>query len=59
MQFFRTYYGPLHKAFLALDEGGQKALDRDLHATIARFNTATDGTMRVPGEYAEIVVTKA
>lgn len=59
VHFFRTYYGPIHKAFLALDESGQQALDRDLHATIARFNTATDGTMRVPGDYAEIVVTKA
>jgi len=58
VQFFRTYYGPIHKAFLALDEAGQKALDRDLRATIAEFNTATDGTMRVPSEYAEIVVTK-
>ncbi len=59
VQFFRTYYGPLHKAFLALDEEDGQALDRDLKATIARFNTATDGTMRVPGEYAEVVVTKA
>lgn len=35
------------------------ALDRDLKAAIARFNTATDDTMRVPGEYAGVVVTKA
>lgn len=59
VHFFRTYYGPMHKAFLALDDSGRDALLRDLHATIARFNIATDGTMRVPAEYAEIVVTKA
>jgi len=34
-------------------------LAKDLYATIASFNTATDGTMRVPSAYAEIVITKA
>jgi SAM-dependent methyltransferase len=57
--YFRTYYGPVHKAFLALDEAGQAALHADLLATVARYDTATDGSMRVPGEYAEIVATKA
>jgi SAM-dependent methyltransferase len=59
LEFFRTYYGPVHKAFLALDPAGQAALAEDLRATVGRFNTATDGTMRVPSAYAEIVVTKA
>ena len=59
VEFFRTYYGPVHKAFLALDADGQAALEADLHAVIAAQNTATDGSMRVPGEYAEIVITKA
>jgi SAM-dependent methyltransferase len=57
--YFRTYYGPVHKAFLALDEAGQEALHSDLLATVARFDTAADGSMRVPSEYAEIVATKA
>jgi len=57
--YFRTYYGPVHKAFLALDEAGQAALHADLLATVARYDTATDGSMRVPSEYAEIVATKA
>ena len=56
---FRTFYGPVHKAFLALDAERQAALNADLHATIAQFNTAADGSMRVPSEYAEIVVVKA
>jgi SAM-dependent methyltransferase len=59
LEFFRTYYGPTHKAFLALDSTGQAALANDLRATIARFNTATDGSMRVPSDYAEIIVTEA
>ncbi len=59
VEVFRTLYGPVHKAFLALPEDQQRALDADLHETIARFNTATDGTMRVPSRYAEVVITKA
>jgi SAM-dependent methyltransferase len=59
MDVFRTYYGPVHKAFLALDAAGQQALDKDLTATIASFNTATDGSMRVPSGYAEVVIERA
>lgn len=59
MEIFRTYYGPIHKAFLSLDPAGQSALAADLTATIERFNTATDGSMRVPSAYAQIIVSKA
>ena len=59
VDFFRTYYGPVHKAFLALDTAGQAALASDLRALIGRFNTANDGSMRVPSDYAEIIVTRA
>lgn len=58
VEVFRTYYGPVHKAFLALDGSGQSALEAGLHDTVARFNTAVDGSMRVPSAYAEIVVHK-
>jgi ubiquinone/menaquinone biosynthesis C-methylase UbiE len=58
MDIFRTYYGPVHKAFLALDTPGQVRLAEDLVATIKTFNTATDGSMRVPSAYSEIVITK-
>ena len=56
---FRAFYGPVHKAFLALDANAQTALVADLLATIARFNTASDGSMRVPSDYAQVVITKA
>jgi SAM-dependent methyltransferase len=55
---FRTYYGPMHKAFAALDAAGQTGLEADLIALIARMNKATDGTMVVPSEYLEVVITK-
>ena len=58
VEFFREFYGPMQKAFLALDADGQAALNADIHALIAALNTATDGSMRVPADYAEIVVAK-
>jgi SAM-dependent methyltransferase len=58
VDYFRTYYGPVHKAFLALDPAGQTALAADLDATIERFNTAAGGPMRVPSAYSEIIIMK-
>jgi ubiquinone/menaquinone biosynthesis C-methylase UbiE len=59
MDVLRAFYGPIHKAFLALDADGQAALAGDLIDAIARFNTATDGSMRVPSDYAEVIIAKA
>ena len=53
---FRTYYGPMHKAFGALDAGRQESLAEDLLGLAQRFNNATDGSMVVPGEYLEAVI---
>lgn len=55
---FRRFYGPILKAFASLDAEKQTALEHDFLALIDRFNSATDGTMRVLSTYAEIVVTK-
>ena len=59
VEVFRTLYGPVHKAFLALDETGREKLTRDIVSLVEGFNVATDGSMSVPSEYAEIVVLKA
>ena len=59
LEVFRTYYGPVHKAFLALDETGQAALENDLTALMNRFNASADGTLVIPSAYAEVIVTKA
>ena len=53
---FRTYYGPMHKAFAALDAGKQEALAEDLLGLAQRFNSATDGSMVAPSEYLEAVI---
>jgi SAM-dependent methyltransferase len=58
LELFRTWYGPVLKAFAALPPAGQAALEADLLALIARFNRAEDGTMVVPGAYLEVVVTR-
>jgi len=58
LNVFETYYGPIHKAFAALDQQRQIDLRNDLYALIVRMNRATDGTMVVPSEYLEVVITK-
>ncbi len=58
LDIFREFYGPMLKAFAALDAAGQKGLAGDLLALIGELNMASDGTMVVPGEYLEVVVTK-
>jgi ubiquinone/menaquinone biosynthesis C-methylase UbiE len=59
IQVFRDFYGPTHKAFAVLDATGQAALERDLTALLLELNTAGPDSLVVPGEYLEIVVTKA
>jgi ubiquinone/menaquinone biosynthesis C-methylase UbiE len=59
LDVFRTYYGPLLKAFAALPAPAQAALENDLVALIERFNRSGDATMVVPSEYLEVVVVKS
>lgn len=56
---FRSYYGPTLKAFAALDDDGRAAFEQDLLGLAESHNTATDGTLRVPSDYLEVVVTTA
>ncbi len=56
LDFFRSYYGPMLKAFEALDAAGQKRLVDDLITLIAELNTSDDDTMIVPGEYLEVII---
>lgn len=59
VEVFRTWYGPIHRAFAALSAEKQEALAADLEALVERFNAARDGTAVVPGAYLEAVVTRA
>jgi ubiquinone/menaquinone biosynthesis C-methylase UbiE len=58
LEVFKTFYGPVLKAFAALEPAKQEELHNDLHALIVRMNRAKDGTMIVPSEYLEVIVTK-
>ena len=58
LEVFRTYYGPMLKTFGALESTGQAGLLRDLLALTDQFNRSGDGTMVVPSEYLEIVITR-
>jgi hypothetical protein len=58
VEVFKTYYGPLLKAFSALDLLQRTGLEKDLYDLIARMNKADDGTMVVPSEYLEVVLVK-
>ena len=55
---FRTFYGPTHKAFLALDAAGQAALEADMLALLRRLDVGGGGGLVVPGEYLETVITR-
>jgi SAM-dependent methyltransferase len=58
IDIFKTYYGPVLKAFAALDAAKQDGLKHDMLALIATMNRSEDDTMVVPSEYLEVVVTK-
>ncbi|HWA78568.1 MAG TPA: class I SAM-dependent methyltransferase [Polyangiaceae bacterium] len=54
---FREYYGPIKKAFAALDGQGQAALFEDLRKLADTFKSPTQGTsLAISGEYLEAVI---
>lgn len=55
---FRNYYGPTHKAFAALDTSGQEKLRAGITELLERLNVGGAGSLVVPGEYLEVVITK-
>lgn len=58
MEVFRGYYGPVLKAFAALEEKAQRPLADDLYTLIDQYNTDRDGGLVIPGAYLEVVVTR-
>ncbi|MEM7195104.1 MAG: class I SAM-dependent methyltransferase [Pseudomonadota bacterium] len=58
LNVFRTYYGPLLKAFEALDNEKAEQLEIDVLDLLDRMNVATDGTLVLPSEYMETVITR-
>ena len=55
---FRTFYGPTHKAFAALDDAGKAALNDDLIALLRAADRGDASGLVVPAEYLETVITR-
>ena len=58
LDLFKNYYGPVLKVYENLEESAAAELTTDIYNLIQKYNRATDGTMVVPSEYLEIVITK-
>ena len=58
LEFLRTNYGPMLKAFEILDDAGREALAGDLLALMSATNTAT-GTLAIRSEYLEVVAIRS
>ena len=58
LEVFRTWYGPVHKAFAALPADGATVLEQDLTELLERFNRAGPQSLVVPSEYLETVITR-
>ena len=57
-EVFRTYYGPVHKAFLALSPERQETLEQEMAALMARFDRGGGKGLVAGSEYLEVVVTR-
>jgi ubiquinone/menaquinone biosynthesis C-methylase UbiE len=55
---FRTWYGPVHKAFATLAHDKAAALEADLTALLSEMNRAGPDSLIVPSDYLEVVVTR-
>lgn len=56
IEVFRTYYGPMNKAFAVLDAERQSALTRDVLDLMASRNRSGDRTLVLQSEYLEVVI---
>ena len=59
IEVFRTWYGPVHKAFAALPADGAAALERDLAELLERCNRAGAASLVVPSDYVEVVIRRS
>lgn len=59
VEFYRMYYGPLNRAFAALDVAGQAALRHDLERLWTEHNIDTNGATHCEPEYLEVIAIRA
>ena len=58
LDIFRGYYGPVLKAFEAIDKDAARLLEKDILALLDEFNVAKDGTLVASSAYIEAVIVK-
>jgi SAM-dependent methyltransferase len=59
VEVFRTWYGPVHKAFQALPADKGQALEHDILDLLWTMNVGGPRSLVVPGEYVETVITRS
>jgi SAM-dependent methyltransferase len=59
IEVFRTWYGPVHKAFAALPAAAAAALESDLAGLLQELNRAGPASLVVPSDYLEVIVTRS
>jgi ubiquinone/menaquinone biosynthesis C-methylase UbiE len=58
VEVFRTYYGPVYKAFAAIDAERQAGFEADLLAVLRAADRGGARGLVVPAEYLETVITR-
>jgi hypothetical protein len=59
VDFFRTNYGPMSRAFASLDTNGQEKLRSELVRLWSEHNLAAGDATRVDAEYLEVIAIRA
>jgi SAM-dependent methyltransferase len=59
VDFFRTNYGPMTRAFASLDPNGQEKLRIELVNLWSAHNRSEGNTTKVDAEYLEVIATRA
>ncbi len=59
IDFFRTYFGPMKRAFERVGSEGEGALAEDLTNHLEAANTAGDRALVLEAEYLQVVATRA
>lgn len=59
LHVFRSFYGPTNRAFAALDTDKSAALEADILDLLEKSNWGGRDSLVVPGNYLEVVITRA
>jgi hypothetical protein len=58
VEFYRTNYGPVSRAFASLDSDGQERLRHELVALWSAHNKSVGAVTRVDAEYLQVIATR-